>query len=304
MPGVAAIQYINPSLIPYLSWVSFYLAVSSAVIAHNHQHCPTFVSKRWSQFMGDWLSVFYGYPTFAWVPTHNLNHHRFVNKPGDATITWRLTNSHNFFVAVTYFFVSSYYQATPINEFIRKARANKPELYRSIIRQYVVCFGSQLALMGLAIALHGFREGFFVWLLTLGLPAFFALWTVMLFNYEQHVHTDPWSDYNHSRNFVSRSLNFLLFNNGYHTAHHENAGMHWSELGAAHAAIADKIDPELRQQSLWWYWVKQYLLSPLFPKLGTRQIGRAPFNVGNTLVVSPETAHVSAEEAGTNSART
>ena len=303
MPGVAAIQYIEPSLIPYLSWVSFYLAVSSATIAHNHQHCPTFVSKRWNQIFGDCLSVFYGYPTFAWVPTHNLNHHRYVNKPGDATITWRLTNSHNLFVAVTYFFVSSYYQAQPINEFIKKARTSKPELYRSIIRQYVVSFGSQLAFLGLAIALHGFSLGFFVWAFTLGLPAFFALWTVMLFNYEQHVHTDPWSEYNHSRNFVGRLLNFLLFNNGYHTAHHENAGMHWSQLPAAHAAIAEHIHPDLKQRSLWWYWLKQYFLSPLFPSLGTKQIGRAPFNVGNTVVVAPETAHVSAEEAGTNSAR-
>lgn len=303
MPGVAAIQYIEPSLVPYLSWVSFYLAVSSATIAHNHQHCPTFVSKRWNQFFGDCLSVFYGYPTFAWVPTHNLNHHRYVNKPGDATITWRITNSHNLFVAVTYFFVSSYYQAQPINEFIKKARTSKPELYRSIIRQYVVSFGSQLAFLGLAIALHGFSLGFFVWVFTLGLPAFFALWTVMLFNYEQHVHTDPWSDYNHSRNFVGRLLNFLLFNNGYHTAHHENAGLHWSQLPAAHAAIAEHIHPDLKQRSLWWYWLKQYFLSPLFPSLGTKQIGRAPFNVGSTVVVSPETAHVTAEEAGTNSAR-
>ena len=23
-----------------------------------------------------WISVFYGYPTFAWIPTHNLNHHK------------------------------------------------------------------------------------------------------------------------------------------------------------------------------------------------------------------------------------
>lgn len=303
MPGVAAVQYAKPSLVPYLSWVSFYLAVSSAVIAHNHQHYPTFVSKRWSQFMGDWLSVFYGYPTFAWIPTHNLNHHRFVNKDGDATITWRLTNSHNLFVAVTYFFVSSYHQAQPINEFINKARTSKPELYRNIIRQYVVCFGSQAILLCLAIALHGIREGFFVWLFTLGLPAFFALWTVMLFNYEQHVHTDPWSRYNHSRNFESKLLNFLLFNNGYHTVHHDNAGLHWSLAPAAHAKIAQHIDPELRQRSLWWYWLKQYFLSPLFPQLGTRQIGRAPFDAGSATIVAPETASVSAEEAGTNASR-
>ena len=304
MPATAAVQYAKPELIPYLSWVSFYLAVSSATIAHNHQHCPTFVSKRWSQFMGDWLSVFYGYPTFAWVPTHNLNHHRYVNKAGDATITWRITNSHNLFIAATYFFVSSYYQAGPINEFIKKARSDRPELYRNILRQYVVCFGTHAALLGLAIFLHGVSLGLWVWALTLGLPAFFALWTVMLFNYEQHVHTDPWSKYNHSRNFEGKLLNFLLFNNGYHTAHHENAGMHWSELGKAHALIADKIDPALRERSLWWYWFRQYFLSAIFPQLGTKQIGRPPFVADDNGMGAPVTASVSAEEAGTNAART
>lgn len=303
MPAVAAFQYANPDWIPYTWWVSFYFGVSSAVIAHNHQHCPTFVSKRWNQFMGDWLSVFYGYPTFAWVPTHNLNHHRFVNKAGDATITWRITNSHNLFVAVTYFFVSSYYQATPINEFIRKARKDRPDLFRSILRQYVACFGTHAVLLGLAMYLHGVSHGLFVWAMSLGLPAFFALWTVMLFNYEQHVHTDPWSKYNHSRNWEGKLLNFLLFNNGFHTAHHDNAGMHWSQLAEAHWRIAEHIDPSLRQKSLWWYWCKQYILSPLIPSLGSKQVGRPPFAAETGQVEAPVTASVSAEEAGTNAAR-
>jgi hypothetical protein len=46
--------------------------------------------------------------------TRNMNHHRHMNRPGDATITWRYTNRHNLFVALTYFFVSSYFQSRPI----------------------------------------------------------------------------------------------------------------------------------------------------------------------------------------------
>ncbi len=302
-PGTVAVQYLNPALLPSLAWLSFYFAVASAVIAHNHQHCPTFVSKRWSQFMGDWISVFYGYPTFAWVPTHNLNHHRLVNKPGDATITWRFTNSHNLLVAVTYFFVSAYYQAEPINQFIRKARQNKPELFRSILRQYSVFVLAHSALLALAISMHGLALGVKVWGFTLGLPALFALWTVMLFNYEQHVHTDPWSKYNHSRNFEGKVLNFLLFNNGLHTAHHEKADLHWSELSKAHAKIADNIDPILRQPSWWWYVAKQYFLSPIFPKLGTHQVGRAPFDLPDGSTALVRTEEVAAVEMGTNVVR-
>jgi beta-carotene hydroxylase len=301
MPGLVIAQFARPGLVPYLSWLSFYFAISSAIVAHNHLHCPTFKNKRANRWFGNWISIFYGYPTFVWIPTHNLNHHKYVNKAGDATITWRFTNSHNVLVAATYFFVSSYYQATPINEFIRKAKDSKPEQYRQILEQYAIVFGTQAAALTIAVVLHGLSTGVYVWALTMGLPAFVALWTVMLFNYEQHVHTDPWSRYNHSRNFVGSLLNFLLFNNGYHAAHHEQAGLHWSKLPALHATFEQQIDPELNQRSLFWYWTKQYIFAPFFPKLGTHQIGRAPFD--DPAAAAPRTASVDFVDAGVNAQR-
>lgn len=303
-PGLVAVQYARPEIIPYVCWMSFYFAVASGVIAHNHQHCPTFKSKVWSRYFGNWISIFYGYPTTpAWVPTHNLNHHKFVNKAGDATITWRLTNSHNFFVAVTYFFVSAYYQAEPISVFLKKTKATKPDQFRRIQLQYVFVYGVHAAMLALAIALHGMSEGVFVWGMSMGLPAIFALWTLMLFNYEQHVHTDPWSERNHSRNFVGKVLNFWLFNNGFHTAHHDQAGLHWSKLPQLHATFEHEIAPELKQRSLWWYWFKQYALSPFFPSLGTKQIGRAPFDAPTGSERGLATEEVGLGDSGTNVAR-
>ena len=79
------------------------------------------------------------------MPTHNLNHHKFVNKAGDATITWRHTNKHNALVAATYFFVSSWYQSEPIRDYIQKAKEKNPELYRTIIGQYFFFVGTHLA---------------------------------------------------------------------------------------------------------------------------------------------------------------
>jgi beta-carotene hydroxylase len=277
-PAIMAAQYIAPSLIGYLTVLSLYFGVSAAVIAHNHNHCPTFTDKRHNDWFGKVLSVFYGYPTFAWIPTHNLNHHRLVNKPGDATITWRFSNRHNLLVASTYFFVSAFYQRVPTEQFVAKAKERNPKLYQMIRSQITFWALANLGLLALAIGMHGLRQGAKVWFFATALPALFALWTVHLFNYEQHVHTDPWSEYNHSRNFVSPLLNFLLFNNGYHTAHHEDAGLHWSALPKLDARLAPHMDPALRERSVWWYWFRQYLLSPLIPSLGTRQIGRAPFD--------------------------
>jgi fatty acid desaturase len=302
MPALIAYQYVHPEHLVYLSWLSFYFAISAGVIAHNHLHSPTFKNKKMSEFFGYWIAIFYGFPTFAWIPTHNLNHHKFVNKAGDATITWRYTNKHNYLVASTYFFVSSYFQSQPIKEFLARVKQKNPAQYRKYIMQYVVVYGTQLSMATLAVYLHGMKTGLLLWAFTMGLPALVSLWTIMTFNYDQHVHTDPWSKYNHSRNFVAPSLNFFLFNNGLHTAHHEKAGLHWSLLPALHAEIADQIDPALKQRSLWWYWTKQYVLTPFFPSLGTKQIGRAPFETEEGKL-DIATAEVGFGEAGTNAAR-
>lgn len=278
MPVVALSMYANPGLIPWMSPLACYLALSAGVIAHNHNHCPTFRSRGLNNLFGMWLSLFYGYPTFAWIPTHNLNHHKYVNKAGDATITWRYTNRHNFLIAFTYFFISSYFQAEPTKAFIRKARTNNPALYRQIVTQYVVWIGAHVLLLALGMALHGLWGGVKVWLFAFAIPAVFALWTIIFFNYIQHVHTDPWSAHNHSRSWTGWAINFFLFNNGFHAAHHEMPGAHWSTLPEAHARIEAEIHPDLKPRYFFPWCFAQYVLAPFFPRFGTKQIGRPPFS--------------------------
>jgi len=280
MPIVAGAQYLRPSLMPFLSPLSCYLALTAGVIAHNHNHCPTFRNRRANAFFGHWLSMFYGYPTFAWIPTHNLNHHKYVDRAGDATITWRLTRKNTFLMAFIYFFVSSYWQAGPTKEYIAKARAGKPALYRQIVTQYVVVIGAHVGMLALGVALHGWR-GVFVYLSALGLPALFALWAIMYTNYIQHVHCDPWSKHNHSRNFVSPTNNFFVFNGGFHTVHHEHPGVHWSKYPALHAQIAHEIHPALNETSIIGYTVKQYILGTFVERYRTKQIGRPAYDAGD-----------------------
>ncbi len=113
--------------------------------------------------------------------------------------------------------------------------------------QWATLAGTQFALLALGWALHGWGLGTLVLALRLRDPGALRRWSMIFINYIQHVHCDPWSEHNHSRNFVSKLGNFLVFNNGYHTAHHESAGLHWSKLPAAHAKIAHLIDPALNQ---------------------------------------------------------
>lgn len=302
---VALLPYANPSLSWWLAPLGCYFALAAGVIAHNHNHAPTFTDRRVNQAFGILLSLFYGYPTFAWVPTHNLNHHRYVNRAGDATITWRYNKNHTWPVAFTYFFVSSYWQSEPIQDYIKKARANNPKLFRTIVTQYAVWIGFHLSMIALAVGLHGLGTGLRIWVLAFLIPAFFALWTIMFFNYIQHIHADPWSPHNHSRSWTGWSLNFLLFNNGLHAAHHEQAGAHWTKLPEIQARLNPNIDPRLLHKSFWGFCFKQYVLAPFFPSMGTVQVGRAAYDPPADAAPSyatTATGEVEATEAGVNSA--
>jgi fatty acid desaturase len=278
MPVVVIAQFVRPTLVPYLSPLSFYFAMAAGTMAHNHNHCPTFKSRKVNEFYATWISLFYGYPTFAWVPTHNLNHHKHVNREGDATITWRHSKRNTWWIAVSYFFISAYYQSTPIKEYIAKAKRSNPKLHAHIVKQYAV-WGTVLVAAAVAnIVMHGPLMGMKVFALAFGLPCLFGTWSMMWFNYMQHVHCDPWSAHNHSRNITGRIFNFLVFNNGLHTIHHENPGSHWSKAYALHDEIKDQVDPRLNEPSFLWWVFRAYVITAIFPSLETKQVGRAAYD--------------------------
>jgi fatty acid desaturase len=301
-PAVGFAPYLEPRLVPWLLPVSLYFGFCAGVFSHNHNHCPVFRNRRLNSFYSAWLSIFYGLPTFMWIPTHNLNHHKYVNKAGDATITWRYSKKNTWLVASTYYFVSVYWQKPVIDEFIRKARAVNPRLYSQIIWQYVILGATHVSLLALAVAMHHdvWWRGPLLWLFGFGIPAFFANWSMIFVNYIQHVHTDPWSAHNHSRNFVSPFANWWVFNNGYHAAHHESAGLHWSKLPEAHAKIAHLIDPALNEAEIFGYCIKAYLFGIFSERFRTRQVGRAPYDPPDGGDVALRTAAVSAVEVGVN----
>lgn len=276
------IQYSDPSWVIYLSPISCYFAIAIGTVTHNHSHRQMFHSPRMNQIFGQVLTFFYGYPQLMWVPTHNLNHHHFVNKPGDATATWRFTNKHNLLVALTYPLVSGYFQSGPIRDYVERVKEKKPGLYGRIRLQYALWLGLYIGAGILAAVMYHKQQtglGMYLWFFAVILPAIMSTTVIMFFNFIQHVHTDAHSDHDHSRNFVGPVFNYLFFNNGYHTAHHENPAVHWSDLKAAHQKIEDEINPQLNEKNLIWFMVRQYLLAPVFQSLGTVQIGNVPSDV-------------------------
>jgi beta-carotene hydroxylase len=299
-PALGFAPYVQPRLIPWLLPLSLYLGFCAGVFSHNHNHCPMFKSRSMNAFYSAWLSIFYFYPTWVWIPSHNLNHHKYVNRAGDATITWRYSKKNTLFTSSTYYFVSAFWQKPVLDEYFAKARASNPKLFRQIIVQMVTVGGTHASLLALAIALHGKKLGSLVYLFGVAIPALFANYSMIFINYIQHAHTDPWSEHNHSRNFVSKLGNWLVFNNGFHGAHHESAGLHWSKLPAAHAKIAAFIDPALKEASLGGYVFRAYILGMFSERFRTKQVGRAPYDPPDGSEVKLVTAAISAEDVGVN----
>lgn len=243
-----------------------FMAVTVSVIAHNTMHVSVFNNEPLNRLFEYWLSVFYGTPVFAWIPTHNRNHHKHNNKEPDYTKTYRFTERNELWVLLLYPFVSNYYQGIALKEFLKERfQKNRGEFWLYI---------SQIAVLVTWIAVFLYLNWVAAIFLVI-IPQQISLYSVVVFNFVQHVHADEESEFNHSRNITGShflSLNWFLFNNGFHTVHHMNANMHWSLGKEAHEKIMDKVDPSLNEKYFWGYIFKAYILGPIAKKFKTKSM--------------------------------
>lgn len=260
-----ALALWRPSLLPWLLPLFLYCSYLSGVLTHNHNHCAVFHGRAANAAYGAWLSVFYGFPIFSWIPTHNQNHHRFRNGDGDMTATSRHAATDGLLAALTYPLASSRYQLPALVGFVRAAFRTSSARAARIVLEGAALVAGHAAFGLFAVYWHGLAPGALVYGVALGLPALLGTYWMMLTNYLQHVGCDAQSPHNHSRNFVSPFWNWFVFDNGYHTVHHEQPGQHWSRYRALHQARAAQILPELNPGTL-----LGFMLSRYFSRAGAR----------------------------------
>jgi len=247
---------------PLFLWAAF-MAVTVTVMAHNHNHLRMWNSRALNMATDYWLTLFYGFPAFAWIPTHNQNHHKFVNREGDYTVTYRYSERNNLLTLALYPTISGYHQQKPIRDYLRELWHKNRRRFWFSVSQY----GALALFIGVAAVIDWKKA-----LLYIVVPQQIGLAVVLIFNYLQHVHADEESEFDHSRNFVSPLLNLLLLNNGYHTAHHHSPGAHWSQMREAHQKIAHRIDPVLNEKYFWWMMARTFLLAPFVPAFRSRSL--------------------------------
>jgi fatty acid desaturase len=232
---------------------SLFMGITAAVISHNHNHTPIWKNRALNVVTSWVISVLYGHPAIAWVPTHNQTHHKYNNREGDTSRSPKIFKGNHLLSLLVYPTATGIAQMPEIATYLANLRRRSKRLWYAAMSEYVVFFG---VLAG-AFLLDWRKALVFVLV-----PQQFSLFMIQVFNYVQHVEADAESDWNHSRNFISSVLNVLLFNNGYHTVHHLKPGLHWSETPALHAEHAAKIHPALQQKSWWGYMLKTFFVRP------------------------------------------
>jgi beta-carotene hydroxylase len=260
--ALVAAQWRLPEWSPWLYVPYLFMCVAAAVISHNHNHLSIWKSPVLNQLTSYVISILYGHPAIAWVPTHNQNHHKFNNQAGDTGRSPALFKGNHLLALLVYPTVTGLRQQTDIKRFMADLWARDRRAFWAAVSQYVVFYAFLITVFAI-----DWRKALFLHFL----PQQFALGAIQTFNYVQHVEADEESEWNHSRNFVSPVLNALLFNNGYHTVHHLKPGVHWSQTPELHKQHAAKIHPNLLQQSWWGYMARTFLLRP-FTRAGADRL--------------------------------
>lgn len=252
--GLVAVQWVYAPtdlavaipLVVLTCWFSFF----GAVATHNTVHTPVFHQRWANRLFQVALTLTYGHPVSAYVPGHNLSHHKYTQSRKDVMRTtktrfrWNLLNGMFFMSRVgkdILFADMRYFKAM--------YRRNPP-WFRQMIFESVVFVGSMGALLFLD------WKKFIVYVL---IPHQYAAWGIITMNLLQHDGCDENSKYDHSRNFVGKIVNWFAYNNGYHSIHHHHPGLHWSLLPQAHAEqIAPHIHPNLDQKNFLVYLWKTF----------------------------------------------
>ena len=246
--------FVGVPLFVTLCLLSFFCAV----ITHNTIHSPVFKKRSLNRVFQTVLSLTYGHPVSAFVPGHNLSHHKYLQTPKDRMRTdkmrfrWNLLNQLFFNVLVG----GAIFKDNA--EYVSLMKTRRPAWYRQFMLElglYVVFLVTTLAL---SFALDRWIPWRFVVFVVI--PHQYAVWGIAGINFVQHDGCDVDHPYNHSRNFTGKLVNWFTFNNGFHGIHHERPGLHWSLAPEVHAKeYGPHIDPRLEQKSLLAYCWKAYI---------------------------------------------
>ena len=222
-----------------------------AVIVHNTIHAPIFKAKGLNRLFQFALSFTYGHSVSAYVPGHNFSHHKYTQEPEDAIRTTKARFRINLFNQLLFFYLMSGDILKGEISFGKRMYKEKPQWFW----QYAMELGLVIA-VNIILLIINWKCALLFWII----PHQYAAWGIVGTNYFQHDGADENHPYNHSRNFSGKWLNWAIFNNGYHGAHHNKPNLHWSLLPDYHEKhIRPHIHPNLDRGALLPYLIEAHI---------------------------------------------
>lgn len=231
--------------------VNAVLSFMCAVITHNTIHVPIFESRGMNRLFQVVLSFTYGHSVSAYVPGHNFSHHQHTQTTLDRIRTDKMRFRWNLLNQLFFFFRMAPGIMKDENAFAKRMLKEHPRWFVQYALELAVVMSIKVTLL-----IIDWQRALFI----LFIPHLYAAWGIVGTNYWQHDGCDEHHPYNHTRNFTGKFLNFLAFNNGYHSAHHDVPHMHWSLLPAYHQEhIVPHIHPNLNRVSLLSYLIEMHI---------------------------------------------
>lgn len=199
---------------------------------HNHIHCLTFVHAAPNRLFEIMMFFETGTTPFSSTLNHIVGHHAHYFEPSLDTLNWRRADGstmgrHEFSLRAMLW---HYPSCIPLSRDRKQMRAK-------FIVYSVLC-----VLLLAALIVHKPLAAIVVFVV----PMLLMLYMLKYSAYAHHSGLPLGDDFTGTRTNTSRFYNWLTWNAGYHAAHHVRQAMHWSELPAFHAELADRIPADLQ----------------------------------------------------------
>lgn len=213
------------------------MAFVCCIIAHNHMHQPVFYGRFWNRAFQLVLMFGSGQPPTGIITAHNERHHVHPDSENDFVRTSLVGSRWNVVNLVTFPFLSIAAMIREKPDDLSRWKTSRPRLYRQAVLERSVFYVALVVLV-----LLDWRAT----LLFLVMPWIGAQLMLVGVNLLQHQDCDTHSEYDHSRNVTGSLVNWILLNNGFHTAHHLKPSLHWSLLPDFHRCqVVLRMNPAL-----------------------------------------------------------
>lgn len=218
-------------------WVFMLWARSFGPYAqHNHAHLPAFENRFLNRVFDTLLTQTTGYPTALWELHHNRGHHRhFLTPEKDVATVLDLETGK----VVSQWWYALRGNLTIVRDSLRIDREEVAAGRRSLRGKLFTEFAIQTAITIALLAWDPLLTfAFFI------VPNATMSWFIWWESYPHHLQVPGTNIYDGSVTVTGKWFNFLNFNIGHHTAHHEKPTLHWSLLPGRTEKIREKI-PEV-----------------------------------------------------------